>query len=412
MPSVKPFKATRATPDKAAHLISRSYQDYGVEELEMQLKYNPFSFLQILNPGYRFSHEITGEERFNLVRNRFLEFKEEGYLMQEETAAFYVYENTDPLHSYTGIIASTSVEDYTNDKIKKHEDTLRKREILFKDFLKIAGFNAEPVLLTYQDDLGINELIAGIKRSLPVYDFVTTDTTRHKIWAVTDQTLCDQIENRFEQLSEIYIADGHHRSASSHLLSQEMGSKHESYNHFMSFLIAESQLNIFEYNRLVTDLNGLSKEAFLMQLDHYFRIQNRGLEIYKPSKKHHFSMYLDGDFYSLYLRKDIHLMETALDDLDTQMLYDLILKPMLGIKDLRHDNRIAYSYGKSDLLHMKSKIDKGEFSVGFGMFPATVQQLKSIADAGLKMPPKSTYIRPKLPSGFIIYEFENEWNSF
>ena len=171
---------------------------------------------------------------------------------------------------------------------------------------------------------------------------------------------------------------------------------------------SESQLNIYEFNRLVKDLNGHSKESFLMQMDQYFRIQNRGLEIYKPSKKHHFSMYLDGDFYSLYLRKDLYKIDTPLDDLDTQMLYDLVLQPILGIADLRNDGRIDYSYGKSDLLVMKDKIDRGDFAVGFGLFPATVQQMKSIADANLRMPPKSTFIRPKLPSGLIIYEFENE----
>jgi uncharacterized protein (DUF1015 family) len=408
MPIVKPFKATRATPDKAAHLISRSYQDYSVEELEMQLKYNPFSFLQILNPGYRFSHEITGEERYNLVRNRFLEFKEEGYLMEEEQTAFYIYENTDPQHSYTGIIAGTSVADYDDNKIKKHENTLRHREVLFKDYLKIAGFNAEPVLLTYQDDLEINEIIAEIKTSLPAYDFATTDSNRHKLWAVTNAGICSKIEQNFASKTELYIADGHHRSASSKLLSQEMGDQHDSYNYFMSFLIAESQLNIYEFNRLIKDLNGLSKETFLIHLDQHFRIKNHNLEIYKPSKKHHFCMYLDGEFYSLYLRKDIHKVETALDDLDTQMLYDLILKPVLGIEDLRNDDRISYSYGMSDLLIMKSKIDKGDYAVGFCLFPATVDQMKSIADANLIMPPKSTYIRPKLPSGFIIYEFDNE----
>ncbi|WP_194852363.1 DUF1015 domain-containing protein [Nonlabens antarcticus] len=408
MPTVKPFKATRTTPDKAAHLISRSYQDYSVEELEMQLKYNPFSFLQILNPGYKFSHEITGEERFNLVRNRFLEFKEEGYLIQEESPAFYIYESSDPHHSYTGIIGGTSVADYVDNKIKRHEDTLQPREVLFKEYLKIVGFNAEPVLLTYKDDLEINQIIARVKTMQPEFDFVTTDSKRHKIWAVTDAEICAKIEERFTVLPELYIADGHHRSASSNLLSQELGEQHDSYNYFMSFLIAESQLNIYEYNRLITDLNGHSKEDFLMLLDQYFRIQNRGLEIYQPSKKHHFSMYLDGDFYSLYLRKDVHKITTALDDLDTQMLYDLVLRPLLGISDLRHDNRIKYSFGKFDLSIMKSKIDKGDFQIGFGLFPTTVEQLKSIADADLVMPPKSTYIRPKLPSGFIIYEFENE----
>ena len=175
MPSIKPFKAIRATPEKAAHVISRTYQDYGAEELETQLKFNPFSFLHILNPGYKYSHEITGEERFNLVRNRFLEFREENHLMKEDAPAFYLYENKDPHHEYTGIIAAASVDDYLNDRIKKHEDTLSHKEVLFKDYLKIVGFNAEPVLLTYQDDASIDEITSQIKKKSPDYHFSTTD---------------------------------------------------------------------------------------------------------------------------------------------------------------------------------------------------------------------------------------------
>jgi uncharacterized protein (DUF1015 family) len=339
------------------------------------------------------------------VRNRFLEFKEEAYLVQEEQPAFYVYENTDPHHSYTGIIAGTSTQDYQDNKIKKHEDTLSLKEILFKDYLKAAGFNAEPVLLTYKDRPSINEIIKEVKSHLPDQHFSTTDFNSHKIWAVTDPKLIQSIESEFRKIPEPYIADGHHRSASSSLLSQEMQGKQDSYHYFMSLLIAESQLHIYEFNRQVTDLNGLSKQEFLMQLDQHFRIQNRGQELYKPSKKHHFSMYLDGDFYSLYLRKSLYKITTPLQDLDTQMLYDLVLKPILGIDDLRTNDRIKYSYGKHDMVQIKERVDKKEFEVGFGLFPATVEQMKSIADADLRMPPKSTFIRPKLPSGLIIYEF-------
>ncbi|MEN8817152.1 MAG: DUF1015 domain-containing protein [Nonlabens sp.] len=405
MPKIKPFKGVRAAADKAAHLISRTYQDYGKKELKAQLKYNPYSFLQILNPGYKFNQEISGAERFNLVRNRYLEFKEENYLVQDKQKAFYVYENIDPHHSYTGIIAGISTQDYEDNKIKKHEDTLSLRETLFKDYLKAVGFNAEPVLLTYKDKSKINELIKEIKSEAPDQHFSTTDFNSHKIWAVTSPELIELIEQYFADIPELYIADGHHRSASSSLLSQEMNPDQESYHYFMSLLIAESQLNIYEFNRQVKDLNGLTKEEFLMKLDQHFRIQNRGLELYKPSKKHHFCMYLDGEFYSLYLRKTVYQINNVLDDLDAQMMYDLILKPILGIEDLRTDDRIHYSYGKHDLMHMKDRVDNKEFQVGFGLYPATVEQMKSIADAELIMPPKSTFIRPKLPSGLIIYEF-------
>lgn len=407
MPIIKPFKGVRAAPHMASHVISRTYQDYSDAELEALLRYNPFSFLHILNPGYKFSHSLKGEERFNLVRNRYLEFKEESYLIQDEKPVFYIYERSDAVHSYTGIIAGTATADYQNGLIKKHEDTLEPREQLFKEYLKTVGFNAEPVLLTYPDDEVVTVIIESQKKMTPVYNFVTTDRSRHKLWVIKNGKNILALQKQFAAMSHVYIADGHHRSASSSLLASEMGSSHDSYNYFMSYVIAQSQLRIYEFNRLVKDLNGLSKEAFLMQLDMKFRIQNRGLEMYKPSKKHHFSMYLDGEFYSLYLRKDIFNIKTALDDLDTQMLYDLVLQPILGIEDLRNDARIAYSYGQTDLLRIKDRVDKGEFEVGFGLFPATVEQLKSIADESMVMPPKSTYIRPKLPSGLTIYEFES-----
>ena len=316
-----------------------------------------------------------------------------------------MYENIDPHHSYTGIIAGTSTKDYQDNKIKKHEDTLSFKEVLFKDYLKSAGFNAEPVLLTYKDRPDINQMIDQVKQRQPDTFFSTTDFNSHKIWAITDPQMIESLEKQFQEIPELYIADGHHRSASSSLLSQEMDPDQESYHYFMSLLIAEDQLNIYEFNRQVKDLNGLTKEEFLIRLDQKFRIQNRGIELYKPSKKHHFSMYLDGEFYSLYLRKGLYEITNPLQDLDTQMLYDLILKPILGIEDLRTDLRIRYSYGKHDIMHIKERVDKHEFAVGFGLFPATVEQMKSIADADLRMPPKSTFIRPKLPSGLIIYEF-------
>jgi uncharacterized protein (DUF1015 family) len=405
MPKIKPFRGVKAPSDKAPHLISRTYQDYSDAELEAELEFNPFSFLQILNPGYRFNHQIAGTGRFSLVRNRYSEFREEGILCKDEKPSIYLYENIDPHHSYIGFIAGVDTRDYEANKIKKHENTLHHKEILFKEYLKVVGFNAEPVLLTYQDRPEIDKMIYEIRDQTPCYHFSTTDHNLHRVWSIDDENLIEQITQQFENLTELYIADGHHRSASSALLASEEGETKDSYNYFMSYLISESQLNIYEFNRLVKDLNGLTKEEFLMQLDMNFRIQNRGHELYQPSKKHHFSMYLDGEFYSLYLRKNRAEISTPLDDLDAQMLYDLILQPILGIGDLRTDNRIDYSYGKGDINRLKERVDSREFAVAFNLFPATVKQMKDIANAGLTMPPKSTFIRPKLPSGLVIYEF-------
>ena len=212
-------------------------------------------------------------------------------------------------------------------------------------------------------------------------------------------------------MNKLYIADGHHRSASSSLLTTHLKNENsdhtgeEPYNFFMSYLIPESELQIYEFNRLIKDLNGLSKEEFLISLDEYFRIENRGNSYYKPSKKHHFSMYLDGEYYSLYLRKEGYQIKNSLDTLDVQILFDTILKPILGINDLRNDSRIEYPHGKTNLAYIKSMIDSNKFAVGFSLLPITIQELKNIADEGLTMPPKSTFIEPKLRSGITIYEF-------
>lgn len=412
MAKVIPFKAVRPTRDKVSLVASRSYQSYTQAELEARMDYNPFSFLHIVNPGYKYHKDITGKDRFALVKNRYLEFKEDHIFVQDEIPSYYIYKivNRDGF-SFSGIIAAASTEDYKNDVIKKHEDTIEYRENIFKDYLKTVGFNAEPVLLTYPDNEVIGNIIAEIQKERAEFEFTTTYRDTHYMWKLDDEALINIVNNEFESIKIIYIADGHHRSASSFLLSENLKSENKShtgnepYNYFMSYLIPESDLKIHEFNRLVKDLNGLSKESFLVKLDAMFRIENRGPDLYKPNNKHHFSMYLDGEFYSLYLRKNNYQFSTSLDALDTQILYKTILEPILGISDLRNDTRIDYSHGKNDLVTIKSKIDNDEYIVGFGLVPITVEELKAIADDGLTMPPKSTFIEPKLRSGVTIYEF-------
>ncbi|WP_242118981.1 DUF1015 domain-containing protein [Aestuariivivens sediminicola] len=407
MTRIKPFRAVRPTRDKVSLVASRSYQTYTKKEIEGRLDYNPFSFLHIINPGYKYEHKITGKERYEMVRNRYLEFKENQVFIQDESPCFYVYKIVNREgHEFSGIIAAASTADYEAGIIKRHEDTIAYREHIFKEYLKITQFNAEPVLLTYPDNRVISEIIKETQKARAEFEFTTTYRDTHYLWILSDVKHIDRIEKAFASIPTVYVADGHHRLASSHLLAKEMaleGAK-DAYNYFMSYLIPESELRIFEFNRLVTDLNGLSKEAFLIQLDANFRIENRGKNLYRPSKKHHFSMYLDGCFYSLYLRSS-YAMKTALDALDTQILYTTVLKPILGITDLRNDTRIAYSQGKNNLVTVKAKVDSGAFAVGFGLVPVSIFELKAIADAGETMPPKSTCITPKLRSGVTIYEF-------
>ncbi|MGX1929110.1 DUF1015 domain-containing protein [Flagellimonas sp. 2504JD4-2] len=411
MALIKPFKAIRPTSDKAAFVASRSYEEYSKDELKSVLKYNPFSFLHIINPGFKFHKNISGKERFKLVHNRYLEFLEDNIFQKDDHPSFYLYQIKKGDLTTLGFFCACSVTDYQKDIIKKHEDTIQRREKLFADYLNTVGFNAEPVLMTYTDDSIVGPILKQEASKRPDYDFTTPDKVSHKLWQIEDAKVIVKLQQSFAKMDALYIADGHHRSASSNLLAEKMKSnnkKHsgaEAYNFFMTYLIPESDIKIYEFNRMVKDLNGYSKEEFLIQLDSYFRIEKKDDGLYKPTRKHHFSMYLDGDFYSLYLRKQVYKFTDALSELDTQILYKTILEPILGISDLRNDKRISYGYGKHNVIRMKDSVDKGEFAVGFSLVPINMEEIKAIADAGLVMPPKSTYIEPKLRSGLTIYEF-------
>lgn len=408
MADVKPFRAIRPTKEKVAFVVSRSYEEYSQKELNASLKFNPFSFLHIINPGFKFDKKVTGSKRFALVRNRYLEFLEEGILKKDQLPGYYLYEINSPDFKSYGLYCATSVADYRNGTIKKHEDTIKRREALFADYLKTVRFNAEPVLMTYEENARIKNLLESQKNRSPDYHFTTTDRVTHKLWVISETGISKQIQQEFRKVNKLYIADGHHRSASSdllcNLLENEEVAKEKASSYFMSYLIPESQIKIYEFNRMIKDLNGLDKEEFLIHLDTFYRIENKGTMLYSPSRKNHFSMYLEGDFYALYLRKKVYNFTDALSRLDTQILYKTILQPVLGIENLRNDKRISYGYGKHNTIRMKDEIDSGNFKVGFSMMPVTMEEIKEIGDADLVMPPKSTYIEPKLRSGLAIYE--------
>ncbi|MDD7913844.1 DUF1015 domain-containing protein [Polaribacter ponticola] len=412
MAIVKPFKAVRPSRDKAALVSSKSYEIYTPEMLHSKLAFNPFTFLHVINPGYKYhKQDVSGDLRFKLVHNRYLEFKEDKIFKQDKSPAFYIYKKTTATNSFCGIITATSVEDYHKNVIKKHEGTLKERELLFENYLKNTGFNAEPVLLTYPDNDVIKTIIEKYKKQRPEYEFSTTDKDLHLLWVVDQKEDIEQIIEAFKKIDTLYIADGHHRSTSSCLLAQNLAKENENhtgnedYNFFMSYLLPESQLSIYEFNRFIKDLNGFTADEFLIELDTFFRIEKRGQELYKPKEKHHFCMYLNGDFYALYLRKSIYKFTDSLSKLDAEILYQTVLKPILGIEDIRNASKILYSQNKTDSLELKTKVDTGDYKVSFGMLPTTIKELKGIVDAGLMMPPKTTYIEPKLRSALTIYEF-------
>ncbi len=405
MAKIKPFKAVRSAPDKVALVTCRTYDDYSSAELAAWLDFNPYSFLHVIHPAYANAQKVSLEKRFKAVANKYQDFKHDQILIEEEHPVFYLYEIQSKGHTFTGIIAGTSVKDYQNNVIKKHEDTLQYRVELFKDYLHQTNFNTEPVLITYPDSVEINTFIALRKKSKPVYEYSTTNKEKHTLWKIDTQSEIDWLQEHFEKIPNLYIADGHHRSASAELLyEQDKHLGNENLNYFMSFLIAESNVKIYEFNRLIRDLNGLNKEEFIKKLSENFIIKAKDQEIWKPQNKFEFGMYLDGSFYALFYKHENHIATTVLDDLDAQILYDKVLFPILGIEDLRNDERIDYIPGKQSISVIKDLIDEGEFEVGFMLYPSDINEIKDLADNNLIMPPKSTYIEPKFRSGLVVYE--------
>lgn len=405
MAKIVPFRALRPTRDKVSLVTSRSYEEYYAAELASQLDFNPLSFLHVLNPAYTNQQKIPFEKRFKQVHQKYKEFKEEHILVQDQKPCVYLYKIVSKNHSFTGIIVGTSVADYNNNLLKRHEDTLEYRVELFKDYIKYAGFNTEPVLMTYPDSIDIARWIALREENNPDFEFSTTSKDIHYLWKIEDENEIKWLQRVFEETGDLYIADGHHRSASAALLYEQ--NKHldlENLKYFMSFLIAESNVKIYEYNRLIKDLNGLSKENFIIKLSEYFVVEIKPEKIFQPTEKHQFGMYLDGNFYALYLKTEKKDFDSILSSLDAQILYETVLLPILGIEDLRNDERIEYISGKQCVLDLKNKVDSAEFEISFLLFPSNINEIKAIADAHLIMPPKSTYIEPKFRSGLMVYE--------
>ncbi len=404
MSKIIPFKAVRPAPDKVGLVSCRNYDDYSAAELAAWLNFNPYSFLHVINPAYVHSQKITLDKRFKGVALKYQDFKNEKIFIQEEKPVFYVYEIESKTQKFTGIIAGTSVEDYQNNIIKKHEDTLQYRVEMFKDYLHQTGFNTEPVLITYPDSVELNSWILLKKQNEPLYQFSTTNKEKHSLWKIETEHDINLLQVHFENIPNLYIADGHHRSASAELLFEENKNfANDNLQCFMSFLIPESNVKIYEFNRIVRDLNGNSKEEFLKKLEENFIIKPKEQELWKPQDKFEFGMYLDGNFYALFYKKSND--ETSiLENLDAQILYNKVLNPILGIEDLRNDERIDYISGKQSVAAIKLIVDEGEFEVGFMLFPSNINEIKNFADNNLIMPPKSTYIEPKFRSGLMIYE--------
>ena len=321
MAKIIPFKAIRPVADKVSLVSCRTYDDYSPAELAAWLDFNPFSFLHVLNPAYVNTQKIGLEKRFKNVALKYQDFKDDTVFIQDEKPVFFLYEIENKTQSFTGFVAGTSIDDYKNNVIKKHEDTLQYRVELFKDYLHQTRFNTEPVLITYPDAFLLNDWIKNKKLTPSLYAFSTTNKEKHTLWKIDSQEEINWVQNQFENIPELYIADGHHRSASAELLYEEdKALGNENLHYFMSFLIAESQVKIYEYNRIIRDLNGHSKDQFLEKLSQHFILKPKGQELWKPENKFEFGMYLDGQFYALFYKQDVNSSASIIENLDAQIL--------------------------------------------------------------------------------------------
>lgn len=406
MAIVKPFKAVRPVKDKVHLVASRSYVSYNDEQLHAKLSENPFTFIHIINPDHDRPNPAprASTELFRRIAHRFNEFLDEGTFVREQKPCLYLYKQDRGNAVSIGIIGVVANKDYRDGKIKKHEQTIERREALFAQYLNTVSFNAEPVLLCHENNDHIDDLYRQAMAGMPEYDFTTTDRSRHTLWAISDEQLIQDFGFAYEQLESLYIADGHHRSASSARLSEFRYpdgnvASNEACEFFMAYIIPASSLSIHSFHRVIKDLNGLSKDEFLAKLVPLGNLE----KINHPMLEKHKGMidiYLEGEWYRLDASSKVKPFEP-----DSSWLTNNILNPLLDIKDLRTDKRIRFRPGSVSVLDLASQVDSGDFACAMALHPVAFAELKHISDHGGTMPPKSTWIQPKLRSGLTVFTF-------
>lgn len=409
MITIRPFKALRPPRDKAYLVATRSYMTYNEDELNDKLNNNPYSFMHIINPkGGR--HLGFGKEKYQLVRSSFEAWLRDDIFFQDLKESYYLYSQVKDGNEYIGIIAGVSVKDYQEGRIKKHENTLSAREEMFTDYLEETGFNAEPVLLVYHDEFSLNQLFARYIDSRPEYEFTSTDKVYHRLWPISESEDIELITAVFAKQEQLYIADGHHRSASSSKLNErlsEKGQENGAHDFFMAFLIGEEQMKIYDFNRLVINDSGKSKTVILKELERCFHIEPKHEETFHPQKVHEMGMYLENEWFKLSPKMGSFDPGDPVGHLDAEILSRNILGPIFNILDLKADDRVDFVPGTYGLEYLETAVDKGAYHLAFSLFPVSIEQIKQVSDQGKSMPPKSTYIEPKLRSGLIIYPIDD-----
>lgn len=413
MTTIKPFCAIRPRKDIADQVAALPYDVYSREEAREFVSDKPLSFLNIDRPETQFDkdHDIYAEDVYDKASELLQEEIQQGIFVKEEKPCFYLYELTMNGRSQTGIVALSSVDDYLNGVCRKHEDTVAAKEVDRIHHVDTCNAQTGPIFLTYKENEVLSNIVSCEKQKECLYDFVSEDGIGHRVWKV--ESSLSEIEEAFKGIENTYIADGHHRAASAMKVALKRREKYpdytgeEEFNYFLSVLFPDSELKIYDYNRYVKDLNGKSKEEFLACISNVCDIQL--VEKGYPEKKHQYRMYLCHQWYQLDVKEEVIEKHTSdpVDQMDVSILQQEILYPILNIQDPRSDSRIEFIGGIRGLEELEEKVNQASCdSVSFAVYPTDIQELLDVADAKLKMPPKSTWFEPKLRSGLFIHEFE------
>ena len=417
MATIRPFKGIRPPKELVEKVESRPYDVLSSEEARAEAGDNEMSLYHIIKPEIDFSPETSEYDPkvYEQAARNFKKFQDKGWLVQDEKPAYYIYAQTMNGKTQYGLVVGAFVDDYLNGTIKKHELTRKDKEEDRMKHVRVNDANIEPVFFAYPDNKVLDELINKyVKNSAPEYDFIAPiDGFGHQFWVIADANDIDVITKEFAKMPALYIADGHHRSAAAALVGAEKAKNNpnhkgdEEYNYFMAVCFQASQLTILDYNRVVKDLNGLTSAQFLEKVAQNFDVQKMGKEMYHPTGLHNFSLYLDGEWYSLTAKQGTYNDADPIGVLDVDISSRLILDEILGIKDLRTDKRIDFVGGIRGLNELKERVDSGEMKMALALYPVSMKQIMDIADSGKIMPPKATWFEPKLRSGLVIHKLSD-----
>ncbi|BCW92911.1 MAG: hypothetical protein KatS3mg007_0805 [Thermoanaerobaculum sp.] len=406
MSDVRPFRALRPRPELAAQVAAPPYDVVSSEEARKLAQGKPYSFLHINKPEIDLPPDVDlyDDRVYAQGASNLRKFMAEGVFFREQEPRFYVYQQRMGNHVQAGVVAAVSVAEYDAGLIKRHELTRKDKEDDRTRHVDELNANDEPVFLTYRQLAAIDALVDQVRAGAPLYDFVAEDGIGHTVWVVPSE-LAANLQQAFQQVPALYVADGHHRTAAAARVGRERKAKNpqhrgdEPYNYFMAVLFPHNQLQILDYNRVVKDLGGLSPEAFLSKVAEKFRVEKASSG--RPEKRHQFGMYLQGQWYRLEAIPGSFREDDPIGSLDVSILQENLLAPVLGITDPRTDKRIDFIGGIRGLSALEQRVAEG-WAVAFALYPTSLEQVMAVADAGLIMPPKSTWFEPKLRSGLLV----------